>query len=93
LTYRRPIIRYKGDLPVLRQRFAGKKLLALSPGLAVLLSAFLAGAVAAMLIMSVFILAIIVLVLGMFAFGFGRHLLVRRRGPTRRRAPHDTGRG
>ncbi|MCL6282621.1 hypothetical protein M3P21_03680 [Ruegeria sp. 2012CJ41-6] len=92
MTHRRTITRYEGDMPVVRQRFGRKALLALSPELAVLLSAFLAGAVAAMLIMSVFILAITVLVLGLIALGAGRHMSGRC-GPTRQQRRNDMDRG
>lgn len=93
MTHRRQISRYQGDKPVLRQRFGKKTLLALSPALAVLLSAFLAGAVVALLFMSLLILIIIVSVLVMVALGIGRHTRARRRDLIRRPRPHNMDRG
>ncbi|MDP5219101.1 hypothetical protein Q5Y75_17925 [Ruegeria sp. 2205SS24-7] len=93
MTHRHQITRYQGDKPVLRQRFGKKALLALSPGFAVLLSAFLAGMVVAVLFMSLLILIIIVSALVMVALGIGRHTRARRRDLTRRPRPHDMDRG
>ncbi|WP_372572033.1 hypothetical protein [Ruegeria jejuensis] len=92
MTHRRRITRYQGDMPVVRQRLS-KTLLAPSPALAILLSAFLAGVVVAMLFMGLLILIIIVSALVMAALGIGRHTRARRRDLIRRQGPHNMDRG